>query len=298
MEPAPRTTQRTLSGRRGTLLLVDQGVGEGFSGGPVLRDGKVVGVVTEADEQTTYAVNAMVAREALDGWGVITCSPGEERIVNGIVFVRICPGTFTMGSAENAPFADANEKPAHRVTLSEFWIGKTEITNEQYRRFRPAHRGEAKLPATGVSWADAQVACEHFGGRLPTEAEWEYATRAGSRTAWSFGDDEKRLGEYAWYKGNSGSKPHPAGTKKPNAWGLHDMHGNVYEWVADWYGPYPSAAQTDPTGPASGEYRILRGGSYSYLDSVSALRSAFRISYWPGYRFWFIGFRCVWVADG
>jgi hypothetical protein len=105
---------------------------------------------------------------------------GEEITENGIVFVRIRAGTFTMGSAEDDPQARANEKPAHRVTLSEFWIGKTPITNEQYRRFRPNHRGEANLPVTDVTWAEAKAACEYFGGRLPTEAEWEYAARAGS----------------------------------------------------------------------------------------------------------------------
>ena len=311
MALAPRATQRVLSSRSGTLLLVDQGIGESFSGGPVLQGGKVVGVVTGMDDQTTYAVNARVAREALEGWGVKlggqsstpvtstatqtkppaqvveTCVPGEERIEAGIGWVRICPGTFTMGSAENDPRAYSDEKPAHQVTLSEFWIGKTEITNEQYRRFRSGHQGEANLPATGVSWFDAKAACEHFGGRLPTEAEWEYAARAGSQTAWSFGDDEKLLGEHAWY--GSGTS-HPARTKKPNPWGLHDMHGNVWEWVADWYGAYPSAAQADPSGPATGALRVLRGGS---VDSRGDLRSADRDGILPGFRDWGIGFRCV-----
>ena len=189
------------------------------------------------------------------------CVPGkEETDENGITFVRICPGTFTMGSVENDPRADSGEKPAHKVTLSEFWIGKTEITNEQYRRFRRDHPGEAELPATGVTWDEAKAACEHFGGRLPTEAEWEYAARAGSSTTWSFGDAEKLLGEYAWFSGNSNKTPHAVGTRKANAWGIQDMHGNVLEWVADWYGTYPAAAQSNPTGPTTGYFRVLRGG--------------------------------------
>jgi formylglycine-generating enzyme required for sulfatase activity len=315
MELAPRTTQRALAGRRGTLLLIDQEIGEGFSGGPVLQGGKVVGVVTDTDDQTTYAVSSVVALEALEGWGVkldrqssasvattatLTgpsapalekCVPGKESAAAGIIFVRICPGAFMMGAAKNDAQADEDEKPAHQVTLSEFWIGKTEITNQQYRGFRPNHPGEANLPAIQVSWDDAKAACEHFGGRLPTEAEWEYAARAGSQTAWSFGDDEKRLGEYAWYDENSGDSPHPVGTKKPNAWGLLDMHGNVWEWVADWYGTYSAAAQSDPAGPTTGSERVLRGGSI--IHSPNFLRSACRAWYPPQDRFRNIGFRCV-----
>ncbi|HEX5717707.1 MAG TPA: SUMF1/EgtB/PvdO family nonheme iron enzyme [Thermoanaerobaculia bacterium] len=314
MAPAPRATQRVLSSRSGTLLLVDQRIGESFSGGPVLQRGRVVGVVTETDEQTTYAVTAVVVRVALEGWGVKfggqssppmtstatqtkpvapapeKCVPGKERIEASIVFVRICPGTFTMGSAEKDPKAFSNEKPAHQVTLSEFWIGKTEITNEQYRGFRSDHQGEARVPATGVSWNDAKAACEHFGSRLPTEAEWEYAARAGSQTAWSFGDDEKRLSEYAWYDEREGI-PHTVGTKKPNAWGLHDVHGNAWEWVADWHGTYSAATKFDPAGPTTGMYRVLRGGSI--INVLTALRSAARIEANPAKRNSLVGFRCA-----
>jgi formylglycine-generating enzyme required for sulfatase activity len=219
------------------------------------------------------------------------CVPGEERTENGIAYVHICAGTFTMGSAANDPRADSDERPAHLVTLSEFWIGKTEITNEQYRRFRPDYQSEANLPATQVSWDEAKAACEHFGGRLPTEAEWEYAARAGSQTAWSFGDDAKKLDEYAWYDKNSGNAPHPVGTKKPNNWHLHDMHGNVWEWVNDWYGSYPSAAQTDPSGPATGQSRMLRGGSFG--SPTRNLHSAIRIRVEPRFRNRYIGFRCA-----
>ena len=325
MEVSPRTPRRALSGRRGTLLLIDQGIGEGFSGGPVLQGGKVAGIVTDTDEQTTFAVNAVVAREALEGWGIKLnrqsststkstpglkedlatflkrptapvgeqCVPGEERTENGIVFIRICPGSFIMGSAENDLRAYADEKPAHQVTLSEFWIGKTEITNEQYRRFRRDHKGEAKLPATYIRWTDAKAACDHFGGRLPTEAEWEYAARARSRTAWSFGDDERLLGDYGWYAENSGGKLHPVGSKKPNPWSLHDIHGNALEWVADWLGTYTSEAKINPSGPTGGEVRVLRGGSFLY--SAGGLRSAFRVGDHPGARGWNFGFRCVLV---
>ncbi len=203
----------------------------------------------------------------------------EEIEDQGIVFVRIPAGTFTRGSGE--------------VTLSEFWIGKYEVTNEQYRRLHPKHAGEAELPAARVSWHDAKGFCEHSGFELPTEAQWEYAARAGSEAAYSFGDDERNLERYAWYNGNSGGAAHPVGTREPNAWGLHDMHGNVSEWVADAYGPYSGDAQTDPTGspPPPGADRVLRGGAFN--DGPGVLPSAVRFGLGPEFRYLFIGFRCV-----
>ncbi len=198
----------------------------------------------------------------------------------GIVFVHIPAGTFTRGSGE--------------VTLSEFWIDKYEVTNEQYRRLHPEHAGKAELPAARVSWHDAKLFCEHFGFELPTEAQWEFAARAGSDAAWSFGDDERDLERYAWYTGNSDGKAHPVGTREPNVWGLHDMHGNVSEWVADVYGPYSDEPQTDPTGPAEatpGASRVLRGGAFNLGPTV--LRSAVRLRLLPEVRNLNVGFRCV-----
>jgi len=211
--------------------------------------------------------------------------------MSDIVFVRICSGTFTMGSAETDPQAEADEKPAHQVTLSEFWLGKTEVTTAQYRRFRPDQKGEDNLPATNVSWTEAKAACESFGGRLPTEAEWEYAARAGRQSAWSFGDDDKLLGEYGVYGEGSTGAPHPVGMKNASAWGLHDMHGNVWEWVEDRYDTYSDAAQSNPRGPMAGETRVVRGGSY--FNAAGALRSAFRLRFSPDHRNKTLGFRCV-----
>ncbi|MCP4661703.1 MAG: SUMF1/EgtB/PvdO family nonheme iron enzyme, partial [bacterium] len=152
-------------------------------------------------------------------------TPEEETDANGIVFVRIPAGTFTMGSADDDPLADDDEKPAHRVTLSELWISKYPITNEQYRRLRPDRKKnegeEGDLPVTDVSWHDAGEFCERLGYRLPTEAEWEYAARAGTETPWSFGDDKSLIDRYAWYSGNSGGRAHPVGTREPNPWGLY-----------------------------------------------------------------------------
>ena len=110
--------------------------------------------------------------------------------------------------------------------------------------------------------------------RLPTEAEWEYACRSGTTTAYGFGDDASRLGDYGWFSGNSDSSTHPVGEKKPNAWGLYDMHGGVYEWCQDWYGDYPSGSATDPTGATSGSFRVLRGGGWS--NGARYCRSAYR----------------------
>jgi formylglycine-generating enzyme required for sulfatase activity len=276
MAPAPRTAQRVLSARSGTSLLIDQKIGEGFSGGPVLQDGKVVGVITDMDEQTTYAANAVVAHTALEGWGMKLCISGTPDTRKGIDYVRICPGTFTMGSASTDPFAEKDEQPVRQVTVREFWIGRTEVTNKQYRLVRPDHPGEDEMPVTKVTWAEANAACERFGGRLPTETEWEYAARAGTRTIWSFGGDEVMTGEYAWYQGNANNKPHPVARKKPNDWGLYDVHGNVWEWVADWSPP---------------AYPVLRGGSFH--DPAKFVRSANRSASQPDARQEDFGFRCV-----
>lgn len=294
MASSPLILKRSFAGPNGNLLQLDGPVGEGFSGAPVLRKGFVIGVVTDEDQRLTFAVKAAVARDAAIGWGAKlaeACVPGEKLPENGIVFIRICPGTYTMGSADNDPQADAEEKPAHQVKLSAFWLARTETTNWQYRRFRPDHKREDGLPVTNVDWFDAKAACESFGGRLPTEAEWEYAARAGSSTAWWFGDDETLLGDYAWYARNSDGKPQFAGTRKPNPWGLHDMHGSVWEWVADRYAPYSSAPQTDPTGPDAGTDRVFRGGAFK--EQPGALRSAGRVKSPPEYKNGGIGFRCA-----
>ncbi len=229
--------------------------------------------------------------------GLGGCSPTEETEDNSIVFVRVCPGTFLMGSPEDEEGRWDAEGPQHQVTLSEYWIAKTEVTNEQYQRRRgqPPSRylGErTDLPVENVTWFQARDFCKDLGYRLPTEAEWEYAARAGTQTRWSFGNDERDLERYAWFGDNSDNRPHPVGEKEPNQWGLHDMHGNVYEWVGDyWLDAYPEDPQSDPTGPGDGSLRVLRGGSF--FGSPRYLRSAFRGGFQPEFRDWVIGFRCV-----
>jgi formylglycine-generating enzyme required for sulfatase activity len=213
--------------------------------------------------------------------------------------VLIPAGKFIMGSPDSEQLRSKSEGPQHEVTISKpFYIGATEVTQAQYEAImgsNPSFYKDTTNPVDKVSWNDAAEFCKKISEktrqavRLPTEAEWEYACRAGTAKAFSFGEDDRALGDYAWYPGNSGGKTHPVGQKKPNAWGLHDMHGNVWEWCADWYGEYPNGEVTDPQGPASGTSRVLRGGSYRFDPTYC--RSAFRSYDTPDYSVINFGFR-------
>jgi len=211
--------------------------------------------------------------------------------------VPISGGTFNMGSEEYD-----REKPVHEVTLSAFEIGATQVTQAQYeavmgKGINPSYFKHPDNPVETVSWEEAKAFCEELSKLtrkkfvLPTEAQWEYACRAGSDTRFCFVNEEDKLEEYAWYNKNSEGRPHAAGRMKPNAWGLYDMHGNVWEWCNDWYGEYSAGPQTDPEGPASGPGRVLRGGSWS--DYSGRCRSASRYSITPGTRSYSMGFRVV-----
>lgn len=199
-------------------------------------------------------------------------APGETRTFADIEFVWCPPGTFMMGSPgfwSKFLFGETQ----HEVTLtSGFWLGKYPVTQAQWEKVMgnnpSGFKGNRQRPVEQVSWDDCQAflkminSLEKTAFRLPTEAEWEYACRAGTTTAYCFGDDPAQLDDYAWYTNNSSSQTHPVGQKRPNAWGLYDMHGNVWEWCQDWYGDYLKGAVTDPTGPTSGSYRVNRGGSW------------------------------------
>ncbi|MDR1243237.1 MAG: formylglycine-generating enzyme family protein [Deltaproteobacteria bacterium] len=222
----------------------------------------------------------------------------------GMEFVLIPAGSFTMGSDKSKDEdADDDETPQHRVTISKpFYLGKYEVTQAQWEAVIGNNPSELKdgpnHPVDNVSWDDVQEFIArlnekegHNRYRLPTEAEWEYAARAGSASVYSFGNDAGQLGKYAWYSGNSEGTTHPVGALEPNAWGLYDMHGNLKEWVQDWYGKqyYATSPSTDPRGPSSGSDRVLRGGSW--LWGAYSCRSADRDDYSPVPHSHIIGFR-------
>lgn len=200
------------------------------------------------------------------------------------------------------------------VTISrDFWIGRHPVTQTQYREImhvNPSYFEDPAAPVENVSWLDAAEFCLRLSEwrqatspfpvdtcfRLPTEAEWEYccqAAPAGLSSAYPFGDDPKLLAEFAWYEANSRGSTHPAGEKKPNAWGLYDMLGNVGEWCLDWFAPYPPDDLTDPAGPETGQRRVRRGGSWA--SSARRCRTADRIGVRPECRCALLGLRVVLV---
>jgi len=219
----------------------------------------------------------------------------------GMSFVLIPAGSFTIGSPIDEAGRQYNESQ-YPVTISKFfYLQTTEVTQKQWTQVMGSQRSYFtacgdNCPVETVSWTDTQEFIKKLnqmesGGkyRLPTEAEWEYACRAGSKGRFCFGDEEAKLGEYAWYLVNSGEKTHRVGQKNPNAWGLYDMHGNVWEWCQNVYGDYPTRRVMDPTGPKAGENPVIRGGSWA---SVSwGVRSAIRTPWRPDGREIYNGFR-------
>lgn len=153
--------------------------------------------------------------------------------------------------------------------------------------------GKDDFPVVCVTWYGAKAYADWVGGSLPTDAQWEYACRAGTTTTYSFGNDNSELGTYAWFRSNSDEKTHEVGTKAPNSWGLYDMHGNVNEWCADWFDYYSDDAVTDPTGPATGSFRIARGGSYTGNPQMCS--SAYRLNRKPDEINTTYGFRVVFL---
>ncbi|MFZ4704157.1 MAG: SUMF1/EgtB/PvdO family nonheme iron enzyme, partial [Candidatus Methylumidiphilus sp.] len=217
----------------------------------------------------------------------------------GPEMVSLKGGEFWMGSDKKAdPLASDDEMPRRKVTVKPFSIGKYEVTNAQFHAYDPTRQENDDRPVVNVNWSQAKAFCKNYGYRLPTEAEWEYAARAGSTTRFPFGDDESQLPEYAWCSANSANGTHPVGTLKPNAWGLHDMLGNVWEWVEDaWHKSY-AGAPTDGSAwaaAAAGAGRVLRGGSW--FSHAGSCRSASRSGSDPDDQDVSTGFRCARVQE-
>jgi len=204
--------------------------------------------------------------------------------------VLISAGEFTMGSPNADALASPGEKPPHRVRITRpFYLGRYPVTQEQWQavmKNNPSSTKDPKCPVESVTWDKCQAFLIELnakvGGQkgkfvLPTEAQWEYACRAGSTTRYCFGDSENLLGDYAWYEANSAERLHPVGEKKPNAWGLYDMHGDVWEWCQDWYDDryYSHSPTDDPVGPETGSLVVARGAGYNVAVGC---RSATRTS--------------------
>jgi formylglycine-generating enzyme required for sulfatase activity len=237
---------------------------------------------------------------AFAGENAPTAQRVGDTIINkiGMKFAYIPAGEFMMGSpaGEKERIPDETQ---HRVKISKsFMLGVHEVTLAQWKTVmgdNPTQFEDPDLPVERVTWDDAVKFCQKLSEkegkryRLPTEAEWEYACRAGTKTMYYAGDEEKDLAEAGWYLGNAEMRTHPVGQKKPNAWGLYDMHGNVLEWCGDWYGEYAKADAVDPIGPNDGTLRVLRGGSWFPITRLC--RAAHRSKHTPDYRYNFIGFR-------
>ncbi len=241
----------------------------------------------------------------------VTIAEGKSATVNAtlkkgfdfgdIEMVYVKGGTFTMGAtSEQGGDANSDEKPTHSVTLSDYYIGKYEVTQAQWRAVMGSNPSRFKgdnLPVERVSWNDIQKFIEKLNEksgkkfRLPTEAEWEYAARGGNQSKGYKYSGSDTLDDVAWYDDKLNEKTHPVGVKRPNELGLYDMSGNVWEWCSDRYGSYSSSSQTNPTGPSSGSGRVLRGGSW--CNFARGCRVSLRNYYNPDYRNSSLGFRLV-----
>ena len=243
-----------------------------------------------AKVSSTLAITSKLLNEINDRNSL----PGKFPIV--IAWVSIPAGTFLMGSPESEVDRDEDEIQ-HLVPLSAFKMSKNEITFAQYDLFcektgfeKPEDEGWGRgdRPVINVSWDDANAFATWMGCRLPTEAEWEYACRAGTTSPFNTGSNlTTDQANFDYHLG----KTMPVGSYPANAWGLHDMHGNVWEWCSDWYGDYSSSAQTNPTGPSTGSDRVDRGGSWG--NDAHSCRSAFRNLNAPSIRSYYLGFRLV-----
>lgn len=267
--------------------------------------------LTNLESNTTYYVRAYATNEAGTAYGSIYVLETEEEVmtsdetisVNGVTFtmIKVEGGTFQMGAtSEQESDAYDDEYPVHSVTLSDYYIGETEVTQELWQAVmggNPSYFSGNQRPVETVSWNDCKEFIEKLNQltgknfRLPTEAEWEYAARGGDKSQGYKYSGSNTIGVVAWYWDNGGEQTHDVKTKQPNELGIYDMSGNVWEWCEDWFGDYSRESQTNPTGPSSGSGRVLRGGSWSY--TARDCRVSDRGGNSPDIRFSSGGFRLV-----
>ena len=299
-----------------------------------LESGKIITVTTDKEGDEIYVDGTFAGHSPLDvsiGYGTHTVKAirngksveksfdvrengGESSItffgnqtitVKGVSFdmVYVEGGSFDMGATyEQVDNALDNEKPVHRVTLSGYYIGMYEVTQELWEAVmgsNPSYHAASQYPVESVSWNDCKEFVSRLSSltgrtfRLPTEAEWEYAARGGNQSRHYKYSGSDNIGNVAWHAGNSGSSTHAVGTKSPNELGIYDMSGNVWEWCSDWYGDYSAGAQTNPQGPSSGSARVVRGGSWFHV--ARSCRVSHRYSYDPNTSFNDFGLRLVLV---
>lgn len=266
----------------------------------------VVGIKigVNSNGNSSDSVNSKQSGGAIQSRNNVSYSNGVLN-VDGVTYdmIMVKAGTFTMGATSEMKDPSSFEKPTHQVTLTnDYYIGKTEVTQALWKAVMgnsPSYFNGDNLPVESVSWNDCQefifklnsMSGQNF--RLPTEAEWEFAARGGNNSNHYQYSGSNKLGDVAWYDGNSGNKTHTVETKQPNELGIYDMSGNVYEWCSDWFGNYSSSSLTNPTGPNSGSGRVNRGGSW--VNDAGLCRSSFRSGSTPGYSSRNLGLRLVLV---
>ena len=295
--------------------ITSRGVCWSTSQNPTINDNKTTegsgigsysSYLSNLSDNTTYYIRAYATNEKGTSYGeeksfTTLVFKNETFAINGVTFTMIAVegGTFQMGAtSEQGSDAESDESPVHSITLSDYYIGETEVTQELWEAVmgsNPSSFSGSQKPVEYVSWNDCQefitklneLTGKNF--RLPTEAEWEYAARGGNKSKGYKYSGSNTIGNVAWYNDNSVYETHEVKTKQANELGIYDMSGNVWEWCHDWYGSYSSGSQTNPTGPTSGSYRVYRGGSWDY--PARFCRVSLRGDYGPDYGDDLVGLR-------